>query len=103
LPTLEVLAFECGNPAAPVHAIPTSTWARMHVRFVAGCDPDDFIPAIRDHLDRCGYTMIDIVPTREGWYPATRMDPDNPWAQWAISSVQMTCGQKPVFLPNPEK
>jgi len=98
--TLEVLAFECGNPAAPVHAIPPSAWARMHLRFVAGCDPDDFIPAVRNHLDRHGYAMIKVVPPREGWYPATRMDPDNPWAQWAVSSVQQTCAQKPVFLPN---
>jgi acetylornithine deacetylase/succinyl-diaminopimelate desuccinylase-like protein len=44
--TLEVLAFECGTPAAPVHAIPPSAWARMHMRFVAGCSPDDFIPAV---------------------------------------------------------
>jgi len=44
--------------------------------------------------------MIDIVPPRESWYPATRMDPDNPWARWAISSLERTCGQKPAFLPN---
>ena len=42
----------------------------------------------------------EIIPPRETWYPATRMDPDNPWAQWAISSVEKTCGQKPAFLPN---
>jgi acetylornithine deacetylase/succinyl-diaminopimelate desuccinylase-like protein len=74
--TLEVLAFECGNPAAPVHAIPPSAWARLHVRFVAGCDPDDFIPAVRKHLDEQGFTMIDIIPPRETWYPATRFLPN---------------------------
>jgi acetylornithine deacetylase/succinyl-diaminopimelate desuccinylase-like protein len=98
--TLEVLAFECGNPAAPAHAIPPSAWARMHVRFVAGCNPDDFVAAVRKHLDDHEFTMIEIVPSRETWYPATRMDPDNPWAQWAISSVAQTCGRKPAFLPN---
>jgi len=98
--TLEVLAFECGNPAAPVHAIPPNAWARLHVRFVAGCDPDVFIPAVRKHLDARGFAMVDITPPRESWYAATRMDPDNPWAQWAISSLERTCGQKPVFLPN---
>jgi acetylornithine deacetylase/succinyl-diaminopimelate desuccinylase-like protein len=98
--TLEVLAFECGNPAAPAHAIPPSAWARMHVRFVAGCNPADFVAAVRKHLDERGFTMIEIVPPRETWYPATRMDPDNPWAQWAVSSMQRTCGQKPAFLPN---
>ena len=28
------------------------------------------------------------------------MDPGKPGAQWAVSSVQRTCGQKPAFLPN---
>ena len=98
--TLEVLAFECGNPAAPVHAIPPGAWARMHLRFVAGRDPDDFIPAVRNHLDEHGYSMVEIIVPRESWYPATRMDPDNPWAQWAVSSVAATCGRKPAFLPN---
>jgi len=98
--SLEVLAFECGNPAAPVHAIPPSAWARLHLRFVAGCNPADIIPAVRKHLDENGFGMIEIRPPRESWYEATRMDPDNPWARWAISSVEKTCGQKPAFLPN---
>ncbi len=98
--TLEVLAFECGNPAAPVHAIPPGAWARLHLRFVAGCNPADFIPAVRQHLDERGFGMVEINPPRESWYAATRMDPDNPWARWAISSLQRTCGQKPAFLPN---
>ena len=60
--TMEVLAFECGSPAAPVHAVPPSAWARMHVRFVAGCDPDKFIPAVRKHLDEHGFGGIEIIP-----------------------------------------
>jgi hypothetical protein len=28
------------------------------------------------------------------------MDPDNPWAQWAVASVARTCGLKPAFLPS---
>jgi acetylornithine deacetylase/succinyl-diaminopimelate desuccinylase-like protein len=98
--TLEVLAFECGNPAAPVHAIPPRAWARLHLRFVAGCNPAEFIPAVRKHLEERGYGMIEVIQPRESWYAATRMDPDNPWAQWAIASVEKTCGQKPAFLPN---
>jgi acetylornithine deacetylase/succinyl-diaminopimelate desuccinylase-like protein len=98
--SLEVLAFECGNPAAPVHAIPPSAWARLHLRFVAGCSPENVIPAVRKHLDEHGFGMIEIKPPRESWYEATRMDPDNPWARWAITSLEKTCGQKPAFLPN---
>ncbi len=98
--TLEVLAFECGDPAAPVHAIPPSAWARLHLRFVAGCDPAEFIAVVRKHLDDRGFEMIEIIPPRETWYPATRMEPDNPWAQWAVASLEKTCGRRPAFLPN---
>ena len=42
--SLEVLAFECGNPAAPTHAIPPSARARMHLRFTADTGPDRFCP-----------------------------------------------------------
>ena len=98
--SLEVLAFECGNPAAPAHAIPPSAWARLHLRFVADCDPDDFMAAVRQHLDEHGFGMIEITGAREIWYRATRMNPDNPWAQWAIKSIEKTCRQKPAFLPN---
>ena len=32
--------------------------------------------------------------------PATRLDPEDPWVQWAVGSIAETTGQKPVILPN---
>jgi acetylornithine deacetylase/succinyl-diaminopimelate desuccinylase-like protein len=98
--SMEILTFECGNPAAPAHAIPPSAWARCHIRFVADTDPADFIPAVRNHLDANGFREIEIIPVRNNYGSATRMLPDDPWIQWALASVEKTQGKKPAFLPN---
>lgn len=98
--SMEILAFECGNPAAPAHAIPPSAWARCHVRFVANSDPNAFIPAVREHLDANGFTEIEIIPLPNNHGMATRMLPGDPWIKWALASVEQTSGQKPAFMPN---
>src|SRR6185312_3310837 len=56
--TLEVLAFKTGNPEHPVNAIPPSASAHLQVRFVAGCDHETFVPAIRAHLDARGFAAV---------------------------------------------
>lgn len=32
--------------------------------------------------------------------PATRLDPDDPWARWAVASLAATTGKTPALLPN---
>lgn len=98
--TFEILAFECGNPAAPVNAIPARAWARCHVRFVADTDPDVFIPAVREHLDAKGFSMVDITPVPNNYGQATRMDPENPWVKFTTASFEKTLDKKVAFLPN---
>jgi len=98
--TLDVLAFTCGNPAQPSHAIPPEAWARCHIRFTADSDPDTFIPAIRNHLDKHGFTMVEIQSVPNNYGRATRMDPDNPWVELTISSFENTLGKNVAFLPN---
>lgn len=98
--SMEILAFECGNPAAPAHAIPPSAWARCHIRFVANSDPSDFTPAVRQHLDAHGFDQIEVIPLPNNYGMATRMLPDDPWVKWSLASVERTAGQKPAFLPN---
>ncbi|OWT80484.1 MULTISPECIES: M20 family metallopeptidase [unclassified Achromobacter] len=96
----EVLAFVCGNPDKPVHAIPPRAWARMQLRYCVGVDPEEIVPALRRHLDRLGYTMIELSSPRQDIAPATRLDPDHPWVQWAAASISETTGKKPAILPN---
>lgn len=98
--TLDVLAFECGDPAQPVNAIPPSAWARCHIRFIADSDPETFIPAIRAHLDAHGFSMVQVEPVPNNYGGATRMAPDNPWVRFATESFEKTLGKEVTFLPN---
>lgn len=104
--TLDVLAFECGNPKSPINAIPPTAWARCHIRFLADMDPTTFVPAIRAHLDAHGFSMITIEEVRNNYGHATRMDPDNPWVAFVTRSFETTLeatGNKKAkicFLPN---
>jgi len=98
--TLEVLAFKTGNPEHPVNAIPGRATAHLQLRFVAGCDPTTFIPALREHLDAHGFARVAVSPARSETMAATRLDPDHPWVRWAAASVQRTTGIRPAILPN---
>lgn len=104
--SLEVLAYECGTPAEPVNAIPPSAWARCHIRFTADLDPSLFIPAIRAHLDKNGFPMVDITEVPNNYGLATRMSPDNPWVGFTTESFEKTLKAtqkeqtKISFLPN---
>jgi acetylornithine deacetylase/succinyl-diaminopimelate desuccinylase-like protein len=98
--SFEVLAFKCGNPDTPVNAIPPRAWARCQLRFVVGIDEHEILPALRRHLDARGFSMVQITQTREEMFHATRIDPDDPWVQWAVDSIARTSGKKPALLPN---
>jgi acetylornithine deacetylase/succinyl-diaminopimelate desuccinylase-like protein len=97
---LEVLAFRTGNPEHPVNAIPPRASAHMQVRFVAGCDWRTFIPAVRAHLDRHGFSSVKVRQASMEPMSATRLDPDNPWVHWASASIAATTGAPPAILPN---
>jgi acetylornithine deacetylase/succinyl-diaminopimelate desuccinylase-like protein len=102
--SFEVLAFKTGNPDTPVNAIPPRAWARCQLRFVVGVDVGDILPALRRHLDARGFGMVKIEAVREEIFQATRIDPEEPWVQWAVASIAKTSadngGQKPAVLPN---
>ena len=98
--TFEILAMKAGNPESPVNAVPPRAWARGQVRFVVGVDPDQFLPALRRHLDRHGFPMVQIAKARDEIFRATRLDPDHPWVQWAAASMARTAGRRPAILPN---
>ena len=98
--TLEVLAFKTGNPEHPVNAIPGRAIAHLQLRFVAGCDPGTFLPALRAHLDASGFARVQVRPSRSTTMAATRLNPDHPWARWAAESLARTTGAAPAILPN---
>jgi len=98
--SFEVLAFVTGNPDRPVNAIPPRAKAHCQLRYVVGVDPADILPALRRHLDREGFALVKLAASREGFFAATRLDPDHPWVQWAAASLERTSGTKPAILPN---
>jgi acetylornithine deacetylase/succinyl-diaminopimelate desuccinylase-like protein len=95
----EVLAFETGNPRHPVNAVPPRAIAHCHLRLVVGTEPDDLLPALRRHLDQRGFEAIELTSSGVVMRP-TRLDPDHPWAQWAIGSIGETTGRPVAVLPN---
>ena len=97
--TFEILAFETGNPRNPVNAVPPRAVAHGHIRFVAGSDPKNFLPALRNHLDERGFEMIELEIEQDIMY-ATRLDPNHPWARWAVKSIEATAMRDVAVLPN---
>ena len=98
--SFDVLAMKSGVPETPVNAVPPSAWARCGLRFVVGIDPHDVIPALRRHLDRHGFSMVEIVTPGTERFGATRLDPDDVWVQFTIDSIAKSTGKKPALLPN---
>ncbi|NIZ11915.1 M20 family metallopeptidase [Phaeobacter sp. HF9A] len=94
-----VLAMVSGVPEAPVNAI--SGWARAtcQLRYVVGTDPEAVIPALRRHLDAHGFQKVEIRNLDRGFFAATRLDPNHPWAQFVGNSIRATAGDLHV-LPN---
>lgn len=98
--SFEVLAFVTGNPDKPVNAIPPRASAHCQLRYVVGVDPDIILPALRRHLDDHGFGSVKLTPSRDGYFPATRLDPEHPWVKWTAASIERTAGAKPAILPN---
>lgn len=99
--SFDVLAMESGDPDAPVNAIPPTAWARCQLRFVVGIDHEDILPALRRHLLRHGFEMVEVAESPDdGLFVATRLDPDDSWVRWAEASIIRTTGKAPAILPN---
>jgi acetylornithine deacetylase/succinyl-diaminopimelate desuccinylase-like protein len=98
--SFEVLAFTTGNPDNPVNAIPPKATATCQIRFVVGVDPEEFMPALRRHLDSHGFPMVRVEPWKKAYFAATRLDPDHDWVRWAAKSIAETTGKRPAILPN---
>lgn len=97
--SLEVLAFTTGNPAMPVHAIPSDARAHCHMRYVVGSDHTHFLEHIRAHLDAHGFDDVELRGT-DVRMAATRLDPDDAWVRWGLASIERSTGQRPALLPN---
>ena len=98
--SFEVLAFTTGTPERPVNAIPGHARAHCQLRYVVGTAVDDIVPALRRHLDRNGFTNVEIRSGSGGFFNASRLDPSDPWVTWVAQSIERTSGAPPTILPN---
>jgi acetylornithine deacetylase/succinyl-diaminopimelate desuccinylase-like protein len=97
--SFEVLAFTTGTPEHPVNAIPGSARAHCQLRYIVGTDEADIVPALRRHLDRHGFTRVE-VRGGDGSFRASRLDPEDPWVGFTARSLARTTGRAPTILPN---
>lgn len=101
--TFNVLAMVTGNPRKPVNAIPPRAIANCQLRFVMGTDPSTIMPAVRQHLDAHGFEHVRVDPPpagNDGAFPATRTEPDHPWAVFVRDSIHGATGSKPAVIPS---
>lgn len=96
--TLEVLAFETGNPVRPMNAIPGQATAVCQLRFVVGTDWEKLVQHVEAHLRAHGFDNVQVEFMRGS--PATRLDPQSPLVAWALESMAVSSGKKPALLPN---
>jgi acetylornithine deacetylase/succinyl-diaminopimelate desuccinylase-like protein len=96
--TLEVLAMSSGNIEKPANAIPGRAHAVLQLRFVVGTKIEKAIDAIRAHLQRNGFPMVEVRGTQS--FAASRTDFDSPWINWVAASIRQTTGKAPAVLPN---
>ncbi|BBI48394.1 hypothetical protein HORIV_08150 [Vreelandella olivaria] len=55
---------------------------------------------MRHHLDQHGYHDIEVSAARMSQMNATRLDPEDPWVSWALTSMQLSTHKTPTLLPN---
>lgn len=101
--TFNILTFWTGTPGRPVNAIPPKAVANCQLRFIAGTDVDNIVPALKRHLEAKGHHLVKVMPppaVNDGAFPATRIEPDHPWAAFLTASVQRSSNQKPAIIPS---
>ncbi|MCP4379223.1 MAG: hypothetical protein GY794_24005 [bacterium] len=101
--SFSVLAMKSGNPDKPVNAIPPRARAHCQLRFFAGTDDDNILPALRKHLDTNGFDRVKIGAAPEenaAGFTASRTEPDHPWVERVHQSMERTLGEPPAVIPS---
>lgn len=96
--TLEVLAMGAADPQNPVNAIPGTARAILQLRFVVGTDVQDLEGQVQRALDEHGFPMVRAKVLTS--FPASRIEPDDPWVSWAAESLRESTGLPTTILPN---
>jgi len=101
--SFEVLAFETGNPARPVNAVPPKARAVCALRYVVGTDENAIESNLRRHLDAKGFKNVKVEPppaSNNGRFYASRTDHRHAWPQWVKGAVERNSNQPCGIMPN---
>nr|GAJ37606.1 glutamate carboxypeptidase-like protein [Bradyrhizobium sp. DOA9] len=96
--TIETLALKAADADAPGSAIPARAKAICQLRFVVGTKASEAKEILLEHLAQNGFHSAEV--TIRSYTPATRLDPHNPWALWAMNSIERSARKVPTLLPN---
>jgi len=77
--------------------LPNTALVKLDFRLVPDLEPDLVVELLRRHLDKRGFTDIEMVPIN-GLYPA-KAPLDAPVVQAVIAAAQAVYGQEPVVYP----
>ncbi|CAI8953582.1 M20_dimer domain-containing protein [Pseudomonas brassicacearum] len=68
------------------------------MRFVVGTAHESIETILREHLDNHGFGGVGIHMADSS--AATRLNPNDPWVDFAVASISRSVGRAPVVLPN---
>lgn len=77
--------------------LPNSARAKLDFRLVPGQRPADLAAKLRSHLDRHGFSDIEIA--HADGEPAARTDPDAPFVQLVADAAAAVYSRSPVIAP----
>ena len=101
--TFNILTFWTGTPGRPVNAIPPKAVANCQLRFIAGTNTANVVPALERHLKAKGHSLVTVTPPpaiNDGTFGASRIEPDHPWARFVGASLQRSSNRKPAVIPS---
>lgn len=97
-PTANIAGFKAGYLGDGAKTVmPGNAVVKMDLRLVPDQKPDEILKLVREHLDRRGFTDIEVV--RLSGEPPFRANPECLFAQTVIKCVEPVYGMKPeVFI-----
>ena len=115
-PSLNVRGLSAGDVGTAARTvIPAQAQAAIDMRLVPDCDKQTMVELLRAHLEKLGYTVIDVDPTaaqrdehdrlvrldvRKGGYRGIRTPMDWEVSTKLVAAVERATGQAPVRIPN---
>ncbi|OJU19480.1 MAG: hypothetical protein BGN89_04415 [Alphaproteobacteria bacterium 64-6] len=93
-----VLAMKSGVPDAPENIVTPTARATCQIRYTPATPPDTFLPALRAHLDREGFSAVRIE--KGGVHmPASAIDPTSHWIAFAEQSLRRSLRRHIQVIP----